>query len=441
MKNEPWIDQVYKSQIQAHHIPLDMNHWAEAEAMIIAGEKKKHRRKVIFWLLLFGVGLAIGWFGLKQVLSPNSAPTNSSPGLLPVHDSAEIIPDVASTKDDDCPDLLKSNEDYPNSKNVKRKPELVLAPNSKMKSQSLPTASITDHRVRHIKPGQVQKAQADPNPTPVLQDLNLTLNNVYEEGQQPIPADDIHAEFQISNLEQPIRDLTLNPGKLPVLMEEYGKSPIPVKPIGWNERGVRMTLAQVNGLQLTNPSIAHAGIEYFHQRSIGANMFYGYSFGYKSNFNQSQYAQVISAVQFNGFGSNVQNFGIKPVWMNALFVQGIAGLELKKNRLFLALKPEYIVGARGNVDQLLFKENATGIKDISQAKVSSINKGWLQSGALNRVAWTVSIGYEFRILPRFGIGLQFDHSFRSPFKSLDAQIRQSVAASWNTGLRISYLLK
>jgi hypothetical protein len=165
----------------------------------------------------------------------------------------------------------------------------------------------------------------------------------------------------------------------------------------------------------------------------------GIVLGYKSNFNQNHYAQVITAFQFEGFSADIQNFGIKPQWMSAIYLQGNMGFEVKKHRLLLGLRPEFIVGAKGKVDRLLFKE-ATGVRDIAKAEISSVNDGWLETGSLNNLSWSLSIGYEFRIAKKLGIGIQMDRTLKSIYRPLDPDIKQQATAAWNTGFRFSYIL-
>ena len=440
MKNEPWIDQVFKSQLQAHEVPLDMNHWAQAETLIIAQEKEKNKRKIIIWLFLTGIGLMIAWISLKQDHPTNIPIQPSSPEHFPIQNPISNLPATAYIKEEACPEFTIADKKVAASKNhmlsINQSPSPFV---TVIQKTSVPTASEGQLKENTRQIG-FQKSPDSHKLSPGLHDLSGVENNTLYDNQNSVDQSKMPRDLHILTLEHTINYLPVVARELSGQRDESDKAPISVHAIGWSERGIRMTLAQATGLQLANPAIAHAGIEYYHQKSMGPNLFYGYSLGYKSNFNHSQYAQVISAIQFNGFGSNVQNFGIKPIWMNALFVQGIAGVSVKKNRLFVALKPEYIVGVKGNVDQLLFKETTTGIKDIAQAQVSSINKGWLQSDALNRLVWTMSLGYEFRIMQRVGVGFQFDHNFRSPFRTLDAQIRQAAASSWNTGFRISYLI-
>lgn len=40
MKNEPWIDKVYKEHLLQPVSSLNMDHWLQAESMIIAQEKR-----------------------------------------------------------------------------------------------------------------------------------------------------------------------------------------------------------------------------------------------------------------------------------------------------------------------------------------------------------------------------------------------------------------
>ncbi|MBP9745307.1 MAG: hypothetical protein KBD41_07965, partial [Saprospiraceae bacterium] len=78
MKNEPWIDKVYKEHLLQPVSSLNMDHWLQAESMITAQEKKDQRRRWL-WILFFGtiVGGMIA-YGLLA-LSSKSAPLPVAP--------------------------------------------------------------------------------------------------------------------------------------------------------------------------------------------------------------------------------------------------------------------------------------------------------------------------------------------------------------------------
>ena len=55
MKNEPWIDQVYKEKTESWKIPVQPAHWEQAAALIDAQNQRKKKRVIWLWLL----GLAL----------------------------------------------------------------------------------------------------------------------------------------------------------------------------------------------------------------------------------------------------------------------------------------------------------------------------------------------------------------------------------------------
>ncbi|MBP6795968.1 MAG: hypothetical protein KA143_12975, partial [Saprospiraceae bacterium] len=93
MKNEPWIDRVYKDNLQTREIKLDYSHWQQAEKMIGKEEKKKKKKRILFWMLLAGVAgiVSVGslqFWGPKAAGGHPIAPTPSEK-LLPVPESEQ----------------------------------------------------------------------------------------------------------------------------------------------------------------------------------------------------------------------------------------------------------------------------------------------------------------------------------------------------------------
>ena len=169
-------------------------------------------------------------------------------------------------------------------------------------------------------------------------------------------------------------------------------------------------------------------------------MFYGMSVGYLSNFNKVQYAQILTEYKYQGFGAQVNNYGIKPNWMQYGFIQLSAGVMSKKHRLMIGARPELLIATKGNLDQIEFSDPAQ-TKTLSNAQISIVNQGWLQNNFMNKISMSAYIGYDFKIMERVGLGIQLNHILKSPFKPLDSGIVQSRQANWNTGFRLSYLLK
>ena len=426
MKNEPWIDKIYKDKLSTRELSLDMSHWAQAEAMIISQEKEKRKRRVIFWLLFLGIGVYLGIITWNKYQQSQESKINIPVPVIPILEKPQIRNEVA----------IINKAPIANSDQIKMTTNKINANNN----SSLITKNVINSlkQRRTLFNNSVQDKNESKNTKHVQSDLksisnelnNLTIKVSNEFRSQKT--------MELATINMPIGLIGINK---PLIMprSELERAPIQVKKMNWKERGIRMTLAQASGLNLSDPSISHAGLEYYHQHSITTHLFYGYSIGYKSNFNHTQYAQVITSYQFVGFGANVKNVGVKPEWMNALYAQGNVGIELKKNRLIIGMKPEFLIGTRGQVDELQFKE-PTGIKDIAQAEISSLNSGWLKSGSLNNLAWTVSLGYEYKVIPKLAIGVQIEHSLKSPYRPLDLGIKQQTAAQWNTGFRFSYIL-
>ena len=159
-----------------------------------------------------------------------------------------------------------------------------------------------------------------------------------------------------------------------------------------------------------------------------------------SNFNKVRYAQVLTEYKYQGFGAQVNNYGIKPNWLQYGFVQLTGGLEWKRHRVLLNARPEFLFATKGKLDQIKFTD-PTNLKTLSDAQISSVNQGWLQNDVMNKISVTASLGYEFRIMERVGLGIQLNRVLKSPYKPLQGGIVQNAVADWNTGFRFSYILK
>jgi len=218
---------------------------------------------------------------------------------------------------------------------------------------------------------------------------------------------------------------------VPILIENHRSN--------WKEFGLRLGLAKQTQAVRTN-AISALGLEVFTQKQLGNRGYWGLSLGYNSFFNSSLYSEVLTAYQFKGFGSVVQNFGVKPEWMHYLYLQASMGIQLKKHRAFMGVKPELLLGAIGDVDQIKFKEGA-GIKDLATAEVSRIGNGWLQKGALHQVLYNTQLGYEYEFHPKINVGILANRHLNPLYKPLPGDITQSNVAKWNIGMRVSYKIK
>ncbi|MEP7321502.1 MAG: hypothetical protein ABI761_06265 [Saprospiraceae bacterium] len=438
MKSKPWIDELYQDQLVTREIPLDLNHWAKAEALILAQEKAEKRRRMIMWILLLGIITTLGVLGWNQfvpVKDTEIKPTNPEIQEVKPQPANPEVAQHTESKNGDIKQAEKNQSSITSKNTDISSIGFTSIPNKKVRVSN---GNMNGHSSQYkniSKNGMITSVNKDLNENTITGTINsnsaLGTASGIEIKHELIDIDALNMKWNIlnNNLDEEL--------KIPAT--EIADEPIRIKKPTWKENGVRMTLAQESGLQVSNPSVQHAGFEWFHQKSIQSGLFYGYSLGYKSNFNHSQYAEVITSFQFEGFSSKLQNFGIKPEWMNALYAQANIGFDVKKNKLFIGIRPEFIIGTQGKVDRLSFKET-TGIKDINQASISAVNKGWLQSGSLNELSWTLSIGYEYRIMKKLGIGIQIDHSLRSIYRPLDPQIKQQAIAAWNTGFRFSYIL-
>ncbi|MBK6476962.1 MAG: hypothetical protein IPF93_01440 [Saprospiraceae bacterium] len=438
MKNEPWIDKVYKEHLLQPVSSLNMDHWLQAESMITAQEKKDQRRRWL-WILFFGtiVGGMIA-YGLLA-LSSKSAP-------LPVAPPTQLIENNEPMAQKDMEPIRESGSvalTIPPSLEAielrKGQPDHFVSSTQKSSGQTKSALGKNSKSVVLINPDDYSKATREPSPTndlskkdPLL--AGQFLNTVNDE----IIVNQVHrqAVAEVQELDVKFKMLSYDRG---VHGSSLTQGPIKVTRDTWKESGIRMSMASqaVNGV--SRAGIGQLGIDWYRLKGISKKIFYGVGLGYSSSFNNNHYAQVITAYQFQSFGGTSENYGIKPQWLQLLHGQINLGIQNDRHRLVAGLKPQYLIGARGKVDQIQFTDNPP-VKDLASAKVSSLNTGWLQNDFLNTFSLTTVIAYDYKIMRQIGIGLQAEHTVRSAYKPLENNIHQPGLASWNIGFRFSYIL-
>jgi len=439
MKNEPWIDRVYKEKTESWKIPFEAAHWEQAAALIDDQNQKKKKRILWFWVL----GLVLLLASLFVVFLPFKNQKEVSPQSIPAVPAAEPMagqtgpvipmdPTIQNTITDPAAKLDLNSVALTGLLDTNTRSELrnklistndVLNRQDKQTTQETFTVStesllpqITDVDQSEIL--IVNKIE-DANKSKAVNPLSRRIDEVSLLQFHPIVMIDEEQSLQLPEI------------LIPILIEQHGRN--------WKEFGLRIGLAKQTQAVRTN-AISALGLEVFTQKQLGNKGYWGISLGYNSFFNPSLYSEVLTAYQFKGFGSVVQNFGIKPEWMHYLYLQASMGFQLKKHRAFMGVKPELLLGALGKVDQIKFKEGA-GIKDLATAEVSRIGNGWLQKGALHQVLFNTQLGYEYQVHPKVNVGVQANRHLNSLYKPLPGDITQSNVAKWNIGMRVSYKIK
>ncbi|MEO5582130.1 MAG: hypothetical protein ABIR66_05535, partial [Saprospiraceae bacterium] len=260
MKTKPWIDELYQEHLATREIPFDLNQWAKAEALIIAQEKADNRRNVIIWSLFLGIICALSVLGWNQfVISRDTDLRSLPPEML------EVKPQLAN------PEVAQHTE----TKNLDNKqPEInqtaisskhtdisspgfsskhIIASNGSMSIYSSKHNNIENNRL--IASGNkdlIEKTLI------VTENANSKLDkeSILFTKQELMDINVLNTNWNVLSLNQD-REL-----KIPA--NEISDEPIQIKKSGWKENGVRMTLAQESGLQLTNRTVQHAGFEWFH---------------------------------------------------------------------------------------------------------------------------------------------------------------------------------
>lgn len=440
MKNELWIDRVYKEKTESWIVPLDTEHWEQAAALI--DTQNQNRKKRLIWFWVAGLVLVTGLSGVlftqvngKEVNTPQGIPVQ--PVTEPMaHQELPILKGTENGVKEDH-SATGTNPESPNAISTNSSPENIQRPLNQTKA-GLP-APVNRQKIQN----HLSKVMSDDNKALLVEKdrpAQPTANRM-EEDNLATPADKsgtarksyavaaLPSDFELA--ESQARDLHFP--------EFYTPIPINIKSNKWKEFGLRLGFAKQTQAVRTN-AISALGLELYSQKQLGGKGYWGLSLGYNSFFNSSLYSEVLTAYQFKGFGSVVQNFGVKPEWMHYLYVQASMGIQLKKHRAFMGLKPELLLGALGKVDQLKFKES-NGIKDLATAEASSIGNGWLEKGALHQVLFNTQLGYEYQFHPRISVGVQAHRQLNSLYKPLPGDISQTNIAKWNIGMRVSYKFK
>jgi len=440
MKNEPWIDRVYKEKTGSWKIPFDAAHWEQAAALIDHQNQKK-KRILWFWVL----GLLILLVSLFVVFQPGTTPIEVAPPSIPMGPPTEPMASQAG------PEQVIPKEPAIQNKINNPSATLDLSVKTLTTKIDVNTPSVVGN---NSVPANQTKNKHDKTTT------NLTAS-VPTKTMVPLKTDASTSEAMIVNMIDAVGEsknvdqvrrrvevasplqfqsivmsneeqkLQLPEIFVPILIENHRSN--------WKEFGLRLGLAKQTQAVRTN-AISALGLEVFTQKQLGNRGYWGLSLGYNSFFNSSLYSEVLTAYQFKGFGSVVQNFGVKPEWMHYLYLQASMGIQLKKHRAFMGVKPELLLGAIGDVDQIKFKEGA-GIKDLATAEVSRIGNGWLQKGALHQVLYNTQLGYEYEFHPKINVGILANRHLNPLYKPLPGDITQSNVAKWNIGMRVSYKIK
>jgi|GEM_PF-1445328 len=441
MKNEPWIDRVYKEKTESWKIPFDAAHWEQAAALIDDQNQKKKKRILWFWVM----GLLILFVSLYAVFQPGTTPIEVAPPSIPMVPATEPMASQAG------PEQVIPKESPIQNKINKPSAALDLsarAVTDKIDVNTRPVVGNNSIPSNHTKnkhdkttanlSGSVPTKTLVPSKTDAAPSEELIVNKI-EALSESKSVDQISRRveavsplrFQSIVMSDEEQKLQLPEIFVPILIEHHRSN--------WKEFGLRLGLAKQTQAVRTN-AISALGIEVFTQKQLGNKGYWGLSLGYNSFFNSSLYSEVLTAYQFKGFGSVVQNFGVKPEWMHYLYLQASMGIQLKKHRAFVGVKPELLLGALGDVDQIKFKEGA-GIKDLATAEVSRIGNGWLQKGALHQVLYNTQLGYEYEFHPKINVGILANRHLNPLYKPLPGDITQSNVAKWNIGMRVSYKIK
>jgi hypothetical protein len=420
MKNDPWIDRVYQSRFASHQVPMSEEAWAQMQGLLDAEKKKKDRRMVLVWLLTTSILLGGGFlFYHKKV---DSKIDSSLPKQLESLPKINPEPGVALHNRSESAGLRPSNDLDESNNKIKAVPNKVSQQQVAVASQKTNTRDFSDYDEKKHYPG-----------------LAIKTNQETTSGLNP--------EDEALELKMTVDEIAF----LPIKQEEIGYDTDENLPIGLfilkptanrmssgRESGFRLFFNQrANAIQAT-PSIDQLGGEFYAHKAISKHLFLTGGLGYSSHFNKSEYAQIITEYQYTGFSAQERIFGVRPEWLQTISAQLQAGIEIKKNRFIAGFRPEALVSSRGEINQLAF---AQAPKSLANASVEQVSKGWLESQLLNRFSLMGQLAYEYRIRDRIGIGIQFNRTLRSSFRPLGNEWGSIQTARWNSGFRISYILK
>jgi len=446
MKNEPWIDRVYKDNLQTREIKLDYAHWLQAERMIKEQEKQKKKKRFLFWIFIVSAIslISFGSFVFFKPATPMQKQTPPAEYLTPEPSERKNRSADTTIKSDVPIASIENNNDQSVSgiKTVKKPQWQVLALKVGIESDQIKINAFNSFKIVPQKVnGHSAMASSDQTRLPVKNsEINMRSTSAeHELGREKMQNHQL--KMNASLLEQIQSDLVIENGNHRIHTNAFDPIwPIKVEKKKWAEKGIRTTLAQEANNHSSGSTLAQAGLEFFYHRSLNRTLFYGISAGYLSNFNKVRYAQVLTEYKYQGFGAQVNNYGIKPNWLQYGFLQFSGGLEWKKHRLMINARPEFLFATKGKLDHIQFSD-PTKVKTLNDAQISSVNQGWLQNDIMNKISVTASLGYEFKIMDRVGLGMQLNRVIKSTYKPLQGGIVQNAFADWNTGFRLSYILK
>ena len=224
MKNEPWIDKIYKDKLSTRELSLDMSHWAQAEAMIISQEKEKRKRRVIFWLLFLGIGVYLGIITWNKYLQSQESKINIPVPVIPILEKPQIRNEVA----------IINNAPIANSDQIKMTTNKINANNN--------SSSITKNVFNSLKQrrtlfnNSVQDKNESKNTKHVQSDLKYIsneLNNLTIEVSNEFRS---QKTMEIATINIPIGLIGINK---PLIMprSELERAPIQVKKMNWKLTG------------------------------------------------------------------------------------------------------------------------------------------------------------------------------------------------------------
>lgn len=431
MKNEPWIDRVYKEKAETWDLPVNQTHWQQAESMIGHQEDQKKRA---FWMRMAAAGglalaLLVSLFlfrNLSLKKQPEARPLPSGTPLTepmaqssgPEQEQVPYLEDpgkkqttvTASFPVQNHPPPVKPNVFNGNSNGPARVHQKKMIHQNNSVMPDLVSSPVQMHVA-------VQSADAASSGKTVLERQNESEKKL-----------DRLAFFAIGPT---AKSLPLSALEVPVDVD--------YKPFKRKEFGLRLDLTRQaeNG---RSASMSMAGLEVFARSPLSSKSYWDLSLGYNSFFNSSLYSEIMTSYQFQGFGATVKNYGIKPEWIHYLYLQLAGGMQLNKHRAFAGIRPQLLLGAIGEVDQIRFKDG-TAVRDLSSAEISNLGNGWLEKGSLHQLVFNVHLGYEYQFHRKFGLGLQASRFLNDLYRPLPGDITQRPGAKWNIGMRISYKLK
>ena len=431
MKNEPWIDRVYKEKAENWDLPVNQVHWQQAASMIGRQEQKKKRA---FWIRIAGAGglalvLLTALFLFRNLSLEKQHETSPLPSATP---RAEPMAQSSGPENSQAPSYTDPGRAQTTENASFHGLDQPPSTNAYVYKNQAPEA-IQFHKKEVIQ--EFNNAIPDLASSPVQMQVAGLSTETSKSGTSVLERETESTEG-LDRL--PLFVIGTTQKTLPVTFLEV---PVEVdyKPFKRKEFGLRLDLTRQteNG---RSASMSMAGLELFTRKPLSSKSYWDLSLGYNSFFNSSLYSEILTSYQFQGFGATVKNYGIKPEWIHYLYLQLAGGMQLNKHRAFAGVRPQLLLGAIGEVDQIRFKDGAAG-RDLSSAEISNLGNGWLEKGSLHQLIFNVHLGYEYQFHPKFGLGLQASRFLNDLYRPLPGDITQQPGAKWNIGMRFSYKLK